>query len=170
MKIENFTEPSVLALAINARRIGYALFEGLNEPTIWGIREFKNIDGCYDEARTLLQTYAPAALVLPVTDNQHSRLSQDVHEMVDHVAVVAGECDIEVTRFTRNDIRDCFSAYNATTKQEIAEAVGTVVPEFARCVPRPRKEWEGEQHSMILFDALSLIVTVYETERQQPEA
>lgn len=169
MNVQKAKEPPVLALVIQARRIGYALFEGIQEPTVWGIQEFQDTSGCFNKACKLMEEHSPEAIVLPATDKRYSRLSQEVHKVVDYIAAAAAEHGIEVVRFTRDNVRACFSTYQATTKQEIATAVGEVVPVFARCVPRPRRMWEGEQHSMILFDALSLIVTFYQTERQQPD-
>lgn len=170
MKVQDFAEPRVMAMALQNRRIGFALFEGMHEPIEWGIRKFESDGEGFDEARTLLGMDFPSVLILPATDTRYSRLPRNVHEMVDRIADTAEKSQIEVVRFTREDIRAYFSTHDAATKEEIAEAVGKIIPEFARCVPSPRNTGDGEQHSMLLFDALSLIVTFYKTERQQPES
>lgn len=157
-----------MAMVLQKRRVGFALFKGIHEPIEWGMPKFEDINGCFDEARTLLHNHSPAVLVLPATDTRRSRLPKCVHEVVDRIASDAAACGIEVVRFNRDDVRTYFAMHGAKTKQEIAEIVGKIIPVFARCVPRPRKMWEGERHSMILFDALSLIVTFYRTVRQQP--
>lgn len=159
-----------MAMVLHKRRIGFSLFEGIHEPVEWGMRKLDDINGCFDEARTLLQEHSPAVLVLPATDMLRSRSPKSVHSVVDRIASDAASSGIEVVRFNRGDVRTYFATHSATNKDEIAEIVGKIIPVFARSVPDPRKMWEGEQHNMILFDALSLIVTFYRTERHQPEA
>lgn len=157
-------ETYVLAFARNKHGLGYVLFEGEGEPVEWGVKKCAKKD-YFDAARTLLHIYDPAVLLLPAPDKRHSRSTDTIKHFLARIARCARKVDREVLRYTREEIRTCFKPYGAMTKDDIACVIAQRVPEFARCLPKKRKEWEGESRNMVLFDALSLMHVFYETKR-----
>lgn len=156
----------VLSLYFNARGFGYALFEGVQAPVDWGIKTVRgaNIQEGIKKATVLIHMLQPSVLVLQDCANRLSRSSSRVKQQVKAMKAAAKKRGVEVQCYSRNDVRKCFAAYGATSKDEIARAIAQQMPEFAPKVPPLRKVWMNEDYRMTLFDALALTSTYYSGE------
>ncbi|MEX0921429.1 MAG: hypothetical protein WDZ84_01520 [Rhodovibrionaceae bacterium] len=68
---------------------------------------------------------------------------------------------IDVERFTRKQIRECFAGVGATTRDEIARAIAGQIHAFERFLPKRKKFFESEDSKLVIFDAASLAMTYY---------
>lgn len=163
-----FTKETVLALYFNTIGFGYAVFEGITVPVDWRVRKAKDKHDTDFKSQIfeLLERFDPTMIVVrkclkqeawPCSDRTKRRTRQ--------VKALARRCKIPVHEYSRDDIRACFSRYGATSKDEIARAIGEIVPEFAHRVPPMRRLWDNEHYAMSVFDAVSLIITFYWSER-----
>jgi Holliday junction resolvasome RuvABC endonuclease subunit len=74
---------------------------------------------------------------------------------------------IVLRQFTRSDIKAAFVSHNASTKQQIAQAVSLELPDLAPWLPPPRKIWLSEDRRLGMFDAASLALTFYDTQKSR---
>jgi hypothetical protein len=150
-----------LAIFPAVRGFGFALFHGAWVPIDWG---FRHVEGDKNEAslakvRKLVDDYAPDRLLLEDHAGAGSRRSDRVATLIDRIADLAERKGTPVTRYSRDQIRECFAEFGATTKYEIAEAISRSLPEFPPQLPPQRKIWLPEDYRMSIFDAVSLIFT-----------
>ncbi len=151
----------ILAVFPAVRGFGFALFHGAWVPLDWGFRHVqgdKN-ESSRDKVATLLDDYAPDTLLLEDHAGEGSRRSARVETLIDEIAALADAKGICVARYSRDQIRECFAEFGATTKYEIAEAISRSLPEFPPQLPPQRKIWLPEDYRMSIFDAVSLIFT-----------
>lgn len=154
----------VLAFYPTTHGFAFVLFEGPLAPFDWGVRELR---GSRKNARSLLalkkliDRYHPEVLVIENTSHLTSRRVERIrrlHRLMRHLADAEG---IPTHRYTRSNVRACFSLVGAIRKQEIAEAVAMMIPAFAHRLPRKRRIWMSEDPRQGLFDAAALGLTYY---------
>ncbi len=75
---------------------------------------------------------------------------------------------VELHRYSRVAVKECFAPVGASTKYEIAKAVATQIPAFAHRIPRFRKPWMSEDPRQSLFDAAALGLTFFAQHIQSP--
>jgi hypothetical protein len=160
MKEPNF----VLAFYPTTHGFAFVLFEGPQSPFDWGVRELR---GTRKNARTLkalkklIDRYRPQALVIENTSRVRSRRVERIrrlHRMIRHLAKAE---QVDAYRYTRSEVRARFASVGAIRKDEIAEAIATVIPAFAHRLPPKRKIWMSEDPRQSLFDAAALGLTYY---------
>jgi hypothetical protein len=168
MTTHNFGRETVLALYFSTIGFGYAVFEGITFPVDWKVRRAKDKydTGFSQQVRELLDQFDPAVIVVrKCLSSEQWPCSDRTRQRVRKVKALAKRRRIQVHDYSRADIRQCFSRYGATNKDEIARAIGEIVPDFQHLVPPMRRYWENEQYVMSVFDAISLVITFYWAER-----
>jgi hypothetical protein len=160
----------ILAVFPSVRGFGFALFHGAWVPLDWG---FRHVDGdknqaCLERVGKLIDEYAPDVLLLEDHAGEGSRRSRRVETLIDDLASEASRRGIAVARYSRDQIRECFATFGATTKYEIAQAISRSLPEFPPQLPPERKIWLPEDYRMSIFDAVSLIFTHFYFEAIKP--
>lgn len=168
----NHTTDDALILAVfpSVRGFGFALFHGAWVPLDWG---FRHVDGdknqaCLERVGKLIDAYTPDILLLEDHAGEGSRRSPRVETLIDDLASQASRKGIAVARYSRDQIRECFAEFGATTKYEIAQAISRSLPEFPPQLPPERKIWLPEDYRMSIFDAVSLIFTHFYVEAIKP--
>ena len=164
MTAHNSRRESVLALYFNTIGFGYAVFEGITLPVDWQVRRAKDSQdtGLSQQLRELLDQFDPTVIVIrKCLSNEQWPCSDRTRQRIRRVKALAKRRRIRVCDYSRADIRHCFSRYGATSKDEIARAIGEIVPDFQHLIPPMRRYWENEQYVMGVFDAISLIITFY---------
>lgn len=130
-----------------------------------GTRGFKNLKQKnthgLQKIAELIEMYGPDVVVLEDYRGEGSRRCARIERLIRDIGELAGGKHIRVCSYSRSLIRQCFTEFNAWTKQEIAEAIGETFPELKSLVPRPLKIWEKEHPRMSMFDALSLGFTYF---------
>jgi hypothetical protein len=157
----------ILAVYVNSRGFGFALFEGPLAPVDWGIVEVRGEDRerqCVRRVSNLFGRYEPAALVMRNTSDRIPRRIRAVNEAFSVLAETQG---IPIFAYSRAQVRTCFEHLGAPTKQYIAEVIAKHIPAFERYVPPTRKLWKSEDSRMGLFDAAALALAFFHVHGQQ---
>lgn len=164
MKRSKLSKQTVLALYFNTVGFGYAVFEGINEPVDWKVRKAKDKcdTGFSKQVGELLDIFDPSVIVVrKCLTKEHWSCSERTKQRTKKVKALAKRKGIRIVDYSRADIRQCFSRYGATNKDEIARAIAEIVPDFEHLVPAMRLFWDKEAYLMGVFDAISLIITYY---------
>ena len=154
------------AMGFHAHSHGFAwaVFESALAPYDWGFvsaraqqRRDKNVI-CLRRLERLLSRFEPEVLVVEAFaqgTRRHPRIDRLYRAAID----LAASMRVEVAVYTRTQVRLTFSHVGATTRQEIAEAVGRHLEPFQQHVPRKRRPWDPEDERMALFSAAATLLT-----------
>lgn len=98
-------------------------------------------------------------MVLREYEKNKSIRSKRLLKLFDQMIEVAKERKLEVSNYTREDIKNVFSQFKSNTKHEICKTIVKWYPQLQRNMPKVRKAWETESYSMSYFDAIALFIT-----------
>jgi hypothetical protein len=152
----------ILAIAPNSRGFGFVVFLTRKRIADWGIKEARHNKnaGCINHSAFLIDRYRPSAIILEDWRHQTCRRSERVRALLEAIGQLAIGRGITVYRYSRRQLREVFAG-SGKSKDAIAIAVSQMVPALLPWLPRKRRIWESEQHSMAIFDAASLVLTHY---------
>ncbi len=155
------TTPVVLAVAPVSRGIGYALFEDAKTPIDWGVKtaRLRKEEACQRHVEALIKFYQPDILVLEKFDEVTNR--GRVAALNDVLAVLATYTGVDVCRLHRNNVQAVFSEFGSKSKFGIAKTIAEWLPELGVQMPRYRRPWRNEDHSMAMFEAAALALSYY---------
>ncbi|MCU7933932.1 MAG: hypothetical protein KZQ99_03510 [Candidatus Thiodiazotropha sp. (ex Dulcina madagascariensis)] len=152
-----------LALSIytTPRGFSFTVFKGATYPVDWGVKEArnKNYIESVKQVDGLINYYEPEVLV--IEDIAESRRGDRARKFITKVANLGKIQGISVVRYSRPQVRDVFEQFGATTKYQIAIAIGTWLPQIAPHRPAFRKPWMSEDNRMAIFDATALALTYF---------
>lgn len=160
--------PIVLAVYPSTYGFGYAVVEGTTfvlEASMW-LTKYTRKHGndknakCLSKISSLVKYYDPDVIVLEDYEGKGSRRYDRVRRLIDEVNEIAGEKNIRVHKYSRDEIRNCFEQYGAFSKYEIAKVIAARISDLRDRLPaQKRKVWLPEDYRMGIFDAMSLIFT-----------
>jgi len=163
----------VLALYLFTRGIAFTLFEGPLSPVDWGVKDIrgrqKNAQSV-ESAKRVVDRLQPDIVVLLDFPDPHGRRAIRIRRLQRLIASYAEGQAIEVRRYTRQNVRECFKGVGAVTRYEIAQAIASQIHALRNRLPPPRKIWKAEESRMSIFDAASLVMTFYCQSGEHPEA
>ena len=144
----------VLALAAATGRIGHVLLVG-ERLLDWGLsrRAAKGPELAAHHAQKLIDDLKPDVVV---TENfaKTSTKGSKTRSLIDAIGRVAERAKLLDTKVTRPQ--------EFHNKYEEAEHLGVLFPEISAWVPKPRRLWEPEPRTTVLFEALALACVVVE--------
>ena len=114
----------------------------------------------------LMAWYRPEVLVVERAHGSGSRRAERIRQLHLQLVELAKTRKIALRLFTRSDIKAAFASRNASTKYEIAEAVSRELPDLAPWLPPPKKLWMSEDRWLGMFDAASLALTFYDSQKR----
>jgi hypothetical protein len=151
----------LLAIAPTSRGFGYITFaERL--PADWGVKEIrsnKNVEALA-KIEDMLRRIVPKILVLEDPSHRSCRRSPRVRWLLKDAALLAGRAQVAVALYSRQDLRLIFSG-KGKSKDAIAAAIAEELPALRPWLPRKRRIWESEHHSMAIFEAAALALAYY---------
>ena len=155
------TTPVVLAVAPVSRGLGYALFEDPKSPIDWCVKtaRFRKEEACQRHVESLITFYQPDVLVLQKFEETTNR--SRVAALNDALSVLGAYTGVEVTRLDRNNVQTVFDEFGSKTKFGIAKTIAEWLPELGVQMPRYRRPWRNEDHSMAMFEAAALALSYY---------
>lgn len=156
-------KPMTLAVHPTVSGFGWAAFEGPLAPHDWSgvqVRIDKNA-GCLKRIEFLLNRFMPETLVLEAFEHRQTLRHLRITKLCRAIVALAQSRGVEVTVFSRDDVRATFAEVGARSRQEIAEAVGRHLPALRSLVPKKRRPWESQAHAMSIFCAAALALTHY---------
>ena len=158
----------VFAVYPFARGFAFAFFEGPESPFEWGVKEIKEKHKntkTIDEIKKLIDRYRPEVLVIEDTMGGRFRRTSRIRKLYRMLTHLAAAEYIDLHRYRRTEINECFFSVGASTRHEIAKAIATQIPAFAHRLPRFRKAWMCEDPRQSLFDAVALALIFYQKNR-----
>jgi hypothetical protein len=167
MKNRQDRERLLLAIYPTTRGFGFVVFEG--QRTIdWGVKDARGDKNrkVLAKIEELMAWYRPEVLVLENAHGPRSRRAERIRQLQLQLVELAKTRKIALRLFTRADIRVAFASRNASTKYEIAEAVSRELPDLAPWLPPPKKIWMSEDRWLGMFDAASLALTFYDSQKR----
>lgn len=153
--------PVTLAIYPNTRGFGYICLENPQSLIDWGMMTCRPLSNSkiLKQVASMLDYFNPTLLIVQDPDNKYSRQGYRVAQLIETIQEKAEERNIKIVSYTREQIRNVFSSFGATTKHEIASKLLQWFPELMPRAPKVRKLWMKEDYNMGIFDALSLAIT-----------
>jgi Holliday junction resolvasome RuvABC endonuclease subunit len=158
-----------MAIHLNGRGYGFAVFEGYLAPIDWGVVEVRAEDKrvqIAERVRSQLARYVPDVLVVQNMLDPYTRRTHRIRRLNERIIEVAEDMAIVWASYSRTEVRKCFAYLGAVNKDQIAAAIARHIPEFERFLPRPRKPWMSEDARMGIFDAAALVLTYFQANGQ----
>jgi len=160
----NASTDLVLSVYATTRGFAFVLFEGSDSPVDWGVKEIsgpkKNVR-CLESITKLIQSYRPNVVVLENCATPESRRSSRIRHLYRSIEGWATSRGAQTRICSRAQVRDVFSTWGASTKEQIANVIAQRFPEFGPHQPPVRRPWMSEDARMGLFDAAALALTFY---------
>jgi Holliday junction resolvasome RuvABC endonuclease subunit len=158
--------PSItIGLYLSARGLCWIAFSSPLAPYDWGRVATTKAKNRHERSlarvESLLERYTPDYLVMEEPKHSGSRRGENRPRLCQAIRALAADRGCEVVSYTSADIANCFAVVGATTRHEIAEAIGRHIPALASFVPRRRKVWQSERPNIGLFCAAALVLTHY---------
>ncbi|MCT4664672.1 MAG: hypothetical protein N4A45_05510 [Flavobacteriales bacterium] len=153
----------VLAFFPNALGIGYAFFENPQALIYQGIirvRPICNIK-CKKVIKKLIEDLQPHIIVVEDVWVKGARKRARIRKLIASIRREALKNNLKVFAYSRKNIREVFSNFEAFTKYEIAKQIAKWFPKLQHKMPKPQKLGDSEAHNQGLFDAVSLGLTHY---------
>jgi hypothetical protein len=161
----------VLAMYPNSRGVAFVVFEGTHSLVDWGLRVTRHKHQQYrylSSIGDLFVLYQPAVLLLENMAAAGARRSERIRNLNAKIAERALSLRMPVRFYSRDQVREAFAPFAASTKEAIADAIGKQVPGLARLVPPHRKPWTSEHARMGVFDAAALALTFFGAMKIEP--
>ncbi len=162
----------VLSIYPSTRGFAFVLFEGPESPFDWGVKEIKEKHKnakALDEIKKLIDRYRPEVLVIEDSTSGESRRTSRIRKLYRMLSHLASVEYVDLVRYTRTQVRECFGFVGASSKYEIAKAIAIQIPAFAHRMPPFRKPWMSEDPRQNLFDAAALGLTFFLLQQREIE-
>ena len=153
-----------LAIHPTSRGLGWVAFKGPFAPYDWGTtcpKKDKN-NKCLRSVEALIARFVPDTLVLEAFERRNSARGDRIARLCRAIQSLAADRGVEVAVYTRGDVRACFAAVGARSREEIAEAVVRHVDALREWLPKRRRPWETEHRRLAVFSAAALVLTHYQ--------
>lgn len=151
----------VLAIYPNANGYGYVYLENARKLLDYGVVRVNPINNIIIMGRIkrLLGYFRPSIVIAVDPNSRVSRTGNRVRKLIEKVINYSEKINIPVFKISRDQIREVFGEFGASTKYEISQTLATEFKELAIKIPKKRKMWDSEDRNMAIFDALSLGLT-----------
>ena len=152
----------VLAIYFQTSGFGFVLLEHRFSPVDWGAPEVRGHDRakrCLKQIDALLALHTPDVVVLQDMSTRGTRRAPRIQALNRQTAQLAKRRGMPVRTYSREQVREYFEAFGATTKQRIAETIAKHLPALSLYVPPPRRPWKSEDARMGIFEAAALAWT-----------
>jgi hypothetical protein len=159
---------SVLAIYPGIRGYAFVLFESRSRLGDWGRRDMRgsrnrSTELVMAEIEKMIERVRPDAIVIEDHTEHGSRRTEQIRRLHRAIAHAARSRGAEFERISRRQVCAAFASVGATTRYEIAHAVGREFPELGYRLPRRRDAWDNERTVMALFAAAALGIAFYST-------
>ncbi|MGH9463570.1 MAG: helix-turn-helix transcriptional regulator [Vicinamibacteria bacterium] len=154
-------------LAIDPTRGAFGFVEMEGEQTLirWGASA-KAKDDPIERIKWLVDLYQPVVIVTEETsggNRSRVKATQSFLRSLGRLAQVREKRFVAISR--KDALLRVFGEKKPKNKQEQAKILASWFPELADRIPKPRRQWESEQLSSSIFDALVLGLAFYRRER-----
>jgi hypothetical protein len=157
----------VIGFYPNAKGFGYAIFRNATNPILCGmvtVSPMSNKESLV-KMEKLIQHFNPSTIVIQKIGNKYSYKSKRVSLLLNKLSFIYTQQKTQVSSYSRIEIKEVFSNFNAQTKFEIAHVIARWLPQYKNKLPHYRKAWMAESYNQGMFDAMSLVLTFYYLEK-----
>ena len=160
----------VMAIGPAHRAFGYVIFEGPFSIVDWGVKSVRSTTiereiNMLSKINDLLHHYRVRVLIIEQIEGPCLNRCGRIRLLLATLKNQAAWGRVKVRTVSRKKKLTAFRAFGASTKDEIAQVIGRLVPELAPSLPRKRKAWMAEDYRAAIFDAAALALTFYYTKR-----
>ncbi len=166
-------DPTILAIDLRHRRLGYAVFEGHRLLLDSGLRVYRaigEVEAAMASKRlaVLLKSFSPLAIVIKRERWARAQTSTHIKGLVEALSQVASEHSTSIFLIEDDDVRKTFRNMGCETRDEIAAALARIFPELVWRLPPKRRAWQSEHPRMAMFDAIALGLAYWQHESAKP--
>jgi hypothetical protein len=150
-----------LSIYPNSRGFGFVVVEGpgmLVDYRICTVKPASN-DLVLARFKKILALHNPTVVLLREAELSKSDRKQRIPKLVVAISKFLKSKNIPVYRYSREQIKNAFDQFGATTKYDIAQGIASQYDELKELAPKQRKAWMEEDYRMGIFDALALVGT-----------
>ena len=157
------TPPVVFAVYPNANGFGFVYMENALKLIDYGSVRITPICNTkiIDRIHRSFEYFRPSIVLVQNPEGKTSRAGKRVRDLVEKIVAYATANNLPVVQYSRDQIRDVFEQFGATTKYQISQILLGGFKELASKSPKQRSLWTSEDRNMAIFDALSLALTWY---------
>jgi len=150
-----------LTLYPNAFGMGYVISENPKELINYGIAKIKPLlkDKYVKRLMSFIKEYKPSLIILRGYSKEDNRISQRVVNVINSFVKEAEKLDLEVYKYSRDDIKEVFQQFGHNSKYGISKTISSWYPELKPRMPDIRKNTKPEHYQMGVFDAFALMLT-----------
>lgn len=150
-----------LVLYPNTFGVCFVICEGPKEILDYGIKKVYPISHhkYMKKVKWLLDYCKPDVVLL--LDYKASKISDRQKKIIDEIVQLSNAKNLNLKSYSRSQIKQTFSYFNAKTKYEIAMVILNWYPMLKDKAPHKRLPWMAEHYQMGVFDAFSLMLTHY---------
>ncbi len=158
----------MLAVDPTSRGYAFCVLEGPNRLIDWGTRTARKDKEweCLSKLGQLIEELQPDLVVVEDCGKPGSRRCARVRELVGAFVELAKQRKVKTARVSRREVEATFADSGARSKQEIAAAIAKRFPELGPHLPTPRKLWTSEDCRMNIFDAVRMVLSVFDCTRR----
>jgi len=153
---------SILAIALSSEGFGFAVIEGKDTLVDWAVTYTtgnKNA-AAIAKVKKLLDHYNPRALVLEDTAASGFRRARRIRALAQRIVALADARKVKSVMLSRPQIRRQFFGDDLGSKDELASLIAERFPdELGRRLPPKRKNWQSQDHRMLIFEAVAIGLT-----------
>lgn len=151
----------ILSIYPNSIGFGYAIVDNVKQPIDYGIVNLRmaKTKRYVNKAKQIIEDFHPTILILEDYQCGSFRKTKRMKRIIQALKEEASKKQIRVRYFSKNNIREAFSAFEAHSKYEIAKVITSWLPELEKIPVYKREAWQSEPYSMTVFDAFALALT-----------
>lgn len=149
------------AIYANANGFGFVYMENARKLIDFGVVRINPISNrkVMARIRQTLEYLRPSIVIVQDPEGKSSRTGNRVKQLIEWIIAYATEMNLTVVQYSRDQVKEVFEQFGATTKYMIAQVLLTEFKELQMKAPKERKLWMSEDRNMAIFDALALGVT-----------
>ncbi|MEZ4927903.1 MAG: hypothetical protein R3A50_16590 [Saprospiraceae bacterium] len=157
----NTKSKMVYALYPNANGFGFVYMESALKLLDYGVVRISPISNrkVLGKIKQALDYFRPSVVILLDPEGKSSRTGNRVKALIKKIVIHAVEINLPLFQYSRDQIRNVFIQFGATTKYDISQVLLREFTELETKSPKKRKLWTSEDRNMAIFDTLSLALT-----------
>lgn len=151
----------VYAIYPNAQGFGFVYMENARKLLDYGAVRINPISNrkVLEKIKEAFDYFRPSIVILLDPEGKSSRTGNRTKELIKKIVAHAAKINLPVVQYSRDQIKDVFEQFGATTKYAISQVLLKEFTELEAKSPKERELWTSEDRNMTIFDALSLAVT-----------
>src|SRR5690242_12635663 len=117
----------VFAVYPNANGFGFVFMENARKLIDFGAVRISPISNgkIMERIKQSINYLRPSIVIVQDPDAKFSRTGRRVEQIIKKIVTLAGETDLKIAQYSRDQIRDVFEQFGATTKYEISQVLIT---------------------------------------------